>query len=687
MYRSLFVKNSDIVLAIFVVFIAAMLLVPLPASLLDIFITLNISFSFLLLLVGLYIPNALALLAFPSLLLLTTLFRLSLNVASTRLILTDGYAGEVIQAFGDFLIAGDAIVGAVIFTIITIVNFIVITRGASRVSEVSARFALDALPGKQMAIDADLRAGTISAEEAGKKREKLRMESQLYGAMDGAMKFVQGDAIAGLFITATNILGGLYIGMFRGQMSFAEAISSYTILTVGDGLVSQIPSLLISICAGIIVTRVSSGENRTLGHDLAAQLFQSPLIVGIAGIIALVIGLLPDLPFLPFSITAFLLFGVTYLLNKRLQGRREQIIRRERITYQNNRHIEEDEESRGDAVEIYFDHHNLYQTYQQDSFRIWCEKLKHDFYNATGLHLPSFEIKSSDNLPNMHYKAYLRGIPLVSGAIPEDAFLLEINPQIAVAFGFEVIKKEKHPISGNEIAWCNNNQIANKLVDAFQIKAWLAEQFVAFKVARCLQLMPEELLSIVDTHSVIKDLQQKYPGLISEAFNTEFINISRMTSILQKLAIEGVNIKNFKQILESVASYCSMYGASMVQEDDFDVQDIVSFIRHNRNRQLLSGFLSFRGALKTIILSKNVIETFSNCRLVTDLQSKTELVRGIYSMLDAISIRGLGPVAIVSPVEIREKIRSFIQEKCNFVGVFSYDELDVAQKVEIIGMW
>jgi type III secretory pathway component EscV len=252
--KSIFARNSDAALAIFVVAVAAMLLIPLPTSLLDLLLAINLSFSLLLLLVGLYIPNALALLAFPALLLLTTLFRLSLNVASTRLILSNGYAGEVIQSFGDFLIAGDPVIGGVIFTIITIVNFIVITRGAGRVSEVSARFALDALPGKQMAIDADLRAGIISAEEACRKREDLRKESQLYGAMDGAMKFVQGDAIAGIFIIFTNILGGLYVGVLRGEMSFSEAVSTYTVLTVGDGLVSQVPALLISICAGIVVT-------------------------------------------------------------------------------------------------------------------------------------------------------------------------------------------------------------------------------------------------------------------------------------------------------------------------------------------------------------------------------------------------------------------------------------------------
>ncbi|NMC63443.1 MAG: FHIPEP family type III secretion protein, partial [SAR324 cluster bacterium] len=229
-----------------------MLVIPVPTWLLDILLVFNLSFSLLLLIVGLYMPNSLALLAFPSLLLITTLFRLALNVASSRLILSEAYAGEVINAFGSFLIRGEVIVGIIIFTIVTIVNFIVIAKGSSRVSEVAARFTLDALPGKQMMIDSDLRANLINAETARQRREDLQRESMLYGSMDGAMKFVQGDAIAGFFVIFTNIIGGMYLGL-RGGMSFSAAVQTYTVLTVGDGLVSQIPALLISVCAGLVV--------------------------------------------------------------------------------------------------------------------------------------------------------------------------------------------------------------------------------------------------------------------------------------------------------------------------------------------------------------------------------------------------------------------------------------------------
>ena len=305
---------SDVFVAVFVLCIALLLLVPLPTMLLDFLIAFNIGFSLLLLLIGLSLQNALSLLTFPTLLLLSTLFRLSLNVASTRLILSEGEAGDVIRSFGTFLISGKLAVGLIIFLIITVVNFIVIARGASRVSEVSARFVLDSLPGKQMAIDSELRMGTISAEEAKLKREELRKESQLFGSMDGAVKFVQGDAIAGIFITFVNIFGGMYLGIKNG-LSFEDAVQTYTMLTVGDGLVTQIPALFISICAGIIVTRVSSGKDSTLGSDLFSQVLKNKKIIYFVSFAILIFGTLPGLPFLPFLLTSLLLIAAGYFID------------------------------------------------------------------------------------------------------------------------------------------------------------------------------------------------------------------------------------------------------------------------------------------------------------------------------------------------------------------------------------
>lgn len=695
--KSIFARNSDAALAIFVVAVAAMLLIPLPTPLLDLLLAINLSFSLLLLLVGLYIPNALALLAFPALLLLTTLFRLSLNVASTRLILSNGYAGEVIQSFGDFLIAGDPVIGGVIFTIITIVNFIVITRGAGRVSEVSARFALDALPGKQMAIDTDLRAGIISAEEACRKREDLRKESQLYGAMDGAMKFVQGDAIAGIFIIFTNILGGLYVGVLRGEMSFSEAVSTYTVLTVGDGLVSQVPALLISICAGIVVTRVSSGENTTLGKDIVSQLFQSSFLIAVASVVILIVGLLPNMPFWPFLFTSLCLAGVAlYHSGRGGQTGERALLRQAGIGFAKGSVAEEVDDFEKSRLDIFLDAALLFKSYQVAPARHFSRysELQHDFYEATGVQLPPLKVHGDKFFSPSHYKVCIGETTLFSGRIPTGAILIEMNPETARSFGLEIESTEMHPISGNAIAWCADTTNLRRFAEAGAIRIFDFMEYITLRAAAFLQRHPEEVLSIVDVHAELKDIQQRYPGLIPETFNSEFINVSRMTTILQKLASEGISVRNFRQILGSVASYCSVYGASMVQEDDFDVQDIVSFIRIDRKRQTLGRLLSHRETLKVISVSTDIEEALEGVQItsqggasVIDPQTFEAMQRGLQQIAEQIALRGLLPVSILCPVGLRHKLSDFLQLTYDYIDVVTFDELDPTIQVETIGVW
>ncbi len=314
-------KHPDIILAIIVVSILGMMIVPLPTFILDIFLTLNITFGMILIVSSLYIPDAISIASFPTLLLLTTLFRLSLNVSSTRLILLNGYAGEVINSFGRFVVQGNYIVGGVIFLILTLIQFIVIAKGSERVAEVSARFNLDSMPGKQMSIDADLRNGAISMNEAKNLRRELERENQFYGAMDGAMKFVKGDAIAGIVITAINIIGGLAIGVIQKGLSLDSALKRYTVLTIGDGLVSQIPSIIISTAAGIVVTRVASQEQESnIGREIGLQLTKYPIALIIVSSLLILLSLLPGLPKLPFFLMGCLiaLGGYKLIKNKKI---------------------------------------------------------------------------------------------------------------------------------------------------------------------------------------------------------------------------------------------------------------------------------------------------------------------------------------------------------------------------------
>lgn len=302
-------KSSDLILALWMIGVVLMIILPLPPTIVDLMITINLAVSVFLLMVALYIPSALQLSVFPSLLLITTMFRLGINISSSRQILLKAYAGHVIQAFGDFVVGGNYVVGFIIFLIITIIQFIVVTKGAERVAEVAARFRLDAMPGKQMAIDADLRAGMIDAQQARDKRGMIQKESELYGAMDGAMKFIKGDVIAGIVISLINIVGGLTIGVAMHGMDLAQAAHVYTLLSIGDGLVSQIPSLLISLTAGIVTTRVSSDKNTNLGKEISSQLVKEPRALLLASAATLGVGFFKGFPLWSFSILS-LIFGI-----------------------------------------------------------------------------------------------------------------------------------------------------------------------------------------------------------------------------------------------------------------------------------------------------------------------------------------------------------------------------------------
>jgi len=310
-------KNSDVLMAATVVGILVFMVIPLPAFLLDLLLSFNITFAIIILLVAMYIMRPLELSSFPSILLLATLFRLSLNVASTRIILLHGNegataAGKVIHAFGSFVVGGNYLVGIIVFLILVVINFMVVTKGAGRIAEVAARFTLDAMPGKQMSIDADLNAGIIDENEARQRRELISREAEYYGSMDGANKFVRGDAVAGIIITLINIVGGLAVGVFQNGMSFGSAAHNYTLLTIGDGLVTQIPALIVSTAAGIIVSR--AGNDSSLGNEITSQILFQPRAIAISAVVLFCFGMIPGLPTTPFFILSTITGGMAYLI-------------------------------------------------------------------------------------------------------------------------------------------------------------------------------------------------------------------------------------------------------------------------------------------------------------------------------------------------------------------------------------
>ncbi|MCB0332705.1 MAG: FHIPEP family type III secretion protein [Bdellovibrionales bacterium] len=698
MARRPFLQNSDIVLGLFVLAITAMLLVPLPTTLLDFLLVINLSISLLLLLVGLYMPNALALLAFPSLLLLTTLFRLGLNVASTRLILSQGYAGEVIRSFGTFLIRGEIVVGVIIFTIITIVNFIVIARGSSRVSEVAARFALDALPGKQMAIDSDLRSGILTPQEAETKREELRKESQLYGSMDGAMKFVQGDAIAGFFIILTNILGGLYLGVSQGR-SFSEAIQIYTTLTVGDGLVSQIPALLISICAGIVVTRVATSEQSTLSRDLSEQLFQQPMTLFIAGVLLIGLGMIDGLPPLPFVVVGFLaLLGGVWLMRRdssalrRSQGLEELAGTSQTLLAYTGQRLDGGE---NDFI-LHFDEAVLFPSYmaQREQYRDWWEVFQSDFHRSTGLKLPQPRIVAESELPPGSFESFFRGTSLDQGQVVLDCHLMELHPSSAPFFDLEVRKLDEHPMTASTVFWTPSFKSLQKLESDCHLRSYNFFQYIVLRAALYFRKHPEEILPLSEVHILLKDIETRYPGFLADALDMDFLNATRIAEVFQQLAREGAGVFDTRAILEGIASYCSTYGASLVREKDFDLHDIVSYIRLTQKQHLLQRYYTERKTLRVCHLSDELCEQFENLRLPSPalplaLESEAyhKLRKGIDSILDPVRTRGIGPVVLLCPSEIRPQVSAFVRGMAGFLPVLSLEELMPSVQLEPVGVW
>lgn len=695
-------RKSDAVLALFVVAIAAMLVVPLPTALLDLLLVVNLSFSVLLLLVGLYMPNALALLSFPSILLLTTLFRLGLNVASARLILSIGEAGSVIQAFGTFLVRGEVVVGIIIFCIITIVNFIVIARGASRVSEVAARFALDALPGKQMSIDADLRSGILSSEEARIRRDDLRKESQLYGSMDGAMKFVQGDAVAGFFIIFTNIVGGMYMGI-RNGLSFGDAIQTYTVLTVGDGLVNQIPAILISICAGIVVTRVSSGDNSTLGMDVGSQLFASPATVGVSAMIILLIGSLPGLPKLPFFTIGLLMLGTAYFLH-RARARyapatgaplRIDFVGSPAVSMLGSGAVEEEADDEAPLV-IGLDASVLYKLFKQNQPRYtsWWNEFRNDFQAETGLRLPELRVVAREFAQPASYSIVVSGSEVATSTVLLDHVLVEMNPEVAEAFGLRVSEETAHPLNQQRVFWAPQSASLRRIVDAGAIRSYDFFEYLALRTAAFFSAHPDDLVTLSEVHAAIKQLEKRYPGLVSEVFSRNFIGLPRLTELLQELVRNGISIRDFKQIVESVAAYCAANNISAEGGDEVDLQDLVAYVRQSRRRQLIDGGLSARRTLKVIAAASDVEALLENAELPgrndmlsLDPADTDRLISSLQTLTDPVLSRGLAPISLLCSESIRHKVVVLLRAMGSPLRVVTFNELGTGVELEQVGVW
>ncbi|USX23754.1 flagellar biosynthesis protein FlhA [Oxalobacteraceae bacterium OTU3REALA1] len=553
-------NKSSLAAPILIIMLLGMMVLPLPAFVLDIFFSFNIALSVIVLLTSLYTVKPLDFMAFPTVLLVSTMLRLSLNVASTRVVLTEGHtgpdaAGKVIEAFGHFLIGGNYTVGLVVFIILTIINFTVVTKGAGRIAEVGARFALDAMPGKQMAIDADLNAGLIGEADARKRRSEVSQEAEFYGAMDGASKYVRGDAIAGILVTVINVIGGLLVGVIQHDLPFGEAIKLYTLLAIGDGLVAQIPSLIISVAAGIVVSRVASDED--IGTQMVGQLFAKPQVLYITAAIIGGMGIIPGMPNLVFLLLAGVLAGSAYLMTKRAKAGGGAAAEAAAAEAAEPAAAPEQEEASWQDImpvdtlglEVGYRLIPLVDKTQGGELLKRIKGIRKKFAQEVGFLAPPVHIRDNLELKPSAYRITLKGVEVGAGEAFNGQFLA-INPGMASGTLQGLVTTD--PAFGLPATWIDAG-----LRDQAQGMGYTvvdAGTVVATHLNHLITSHASELLGRAEVQSLLDHLGKEAPKLVEDLV-PKMVSLSTLQKVLQNLLMEGVHIRDMRSVIETLAEH------------------------------------------------------------------------------------------------------------------------------------
>jgi len=549
-------QRTEVVVVAFMMMAIVMMIIPLPTYLVDTLIGISIALSILVLIVAFYIRKPLELSALPALILLSTLFRLALSISTTRLILLHGDAGHIIEAFGKFVIAGEVVVGLVIFLIITVAQFVVITKGAERVAEVAARFSLDAMPGKQMSIDNDLRNGDIDANEARRKRSDLQRESQLFGAMDGSMKFVKGDAIAGLVILFVNLIGGLLIGMLSRGMSFAEAGHTYSLLTVGDGLIAQIPALLIAVAAGTVVTRVNNeAEQADLGTEIIRQMGNSQRALTLTALILAAVAFIPGFPAPVFLGLSAVLGLCAWMLRRRQQREAQAEIAAAEVVEEaaSDPEPQQQEEAPAAAADtrvLLSIGPGLAEAVPLQPFKQRLEVLCHDLHNELGIEFPMPSVVVDMAGSTAGYRVELEGVPVDQGELNPAQVLLKDDPvhlQLLDITGEE----RASPLGSRAGLWIASEHQA-ELSDA-GIGYLRPDEILRDVLARVLRRYAGDFLGIQETRQLLAHLEESHGELVKEALRA--VPLQRIADALRRLVAEGVSIRNRRALLEAMVEW------------------------------------------------------------------------------------------------------------------------------------
>ncbi|OIQ19744.1 MAG: flagellar biosynthesis protein FlhA [Bacteriovorax sp. MedPE-SWde] len=675
-------QNADLVVAVGLMLILGVMIIPVPPIVLDLLLAITLSFAIIILLVSVYSKKPLDFSTFPSVLLVTTLFRLSLNVASTRNILLRGgsdgtsAAGEIIKSFGEFVVEGNFVVGIIVFIILVIINFMVITKGAGRVAEVAARFTLDAMPGKQMAIDADLNAGLIDDAQAKQRRAEVAQEADFYGSMDGASKFVRGDAIAGIMITAINIIGGIIVGVAQNGLSFGQAAETFTLLTVGDGLVSQIPALIISTAAGLIATRNTSDDN--LGAQIEKQFKLHPKAIYIASGVLLVFSLIPGLPKLPFIAVGL---GLAYMGNRIEKGVAKEIA--EEAT-KNTEEKKATPDSLEDLLslelvelEVGYGLVNLVDSSQNGDLLERITYMRKQFALDWGVIIPSVRIKDNLELKPGGYSVKIKGIEVASGELMPDHFLaMDPGSVIEKMDGVETVE----PVFGLPAVWISEEQKDDAGYNGYTVVD--LSTVMATHLTEILKSNLYELFGRQELVRVMDNFKDHYPKIVADLV-PDILPLGSVLKVLQNLLREGVSVRDLRTILETL----SEFGISVKDPDS-----LTEYVRQSLYRTITEVIKSDMGDIPLFTLDRkieeqvasNLIQTESGQQLSLDPRVTQTILASLNEKIEEATNMGEKMVVLCSPV-IRNHFKKLTEKFIPNLIVVSHNELSPDANIRSLG--
>ncbi len=674
-------RSSSAMIAMGVVAILMVMIIPIPTFLLDILLSFSIALSIIILLMSMFVLKPLQFSVFPSILLMVTLLRLSLNVASTRLILLHGNegtlaAGHVIQSFGTFVVGGNYIVGLIVFLVLVLINFVVITKGATRIAEVSARFTLDAMPGKQMSIDADLNAGLITDKDARRRRIEIEQEANFYGAMDGASKFVRGDAIAGILIVLINIIGGLIIGVLQMGMPVVDAARNYTLLTIGDGLVTQVPALIVSTAAGILVTRTATSTE--LGDEVKAQVFTQPRAIAAAAIMLFIFALIPGMPKLAFVIVSGIIAFVAWRVVQSIVRRKMEEEAQEKEVLPAAETVDVIAPLDAMGLEVGYALIPMVDATQGGELLQRIKSLRRQLAMEMGFIMPAIHIRDNLKLKPEEYSVLIKGVEIARGSVMMGHFLVISTDDKAMKIkGIPT----KEPAFGLPAMW-----VTDREKDSVMAKGYVVVDpatVMTTHLTELTKIYADELVGRQEVQSLVDNLEQLYPRVVKEIV-PKVVSISLLHRILQRLLRERISIRDLLTIIETIGEY-----AAMTKNADI----LTGYVRQALGRAITKQYQDREGNITVMIMSPDIEDKISRSISHTEHESFVspdpnlvkKIVASMQKMIKTFTEGGMQPIVLCSP-NTRIHIRKILEKFFPNVVILSHNEISREANIKSLGM-